>query len=494
MTHKYSILSAEQMKSADELAITDLKKRGRGGADLMEKAGVAVAQHIIGSIDGSSALILCGPGNNGGDGFVIARHLKEAGLKVTLALLGDVNNLIGDARHMADRWNGEINFISPDIVTRYDVIVDALFGTGLSKNITGDLEKVIIKANESNALRLSVDIPSGVKGNSGEILGIAFNADKTVTFCRKKPAHLLYPGKKHCGETIVVDIGIDERFVSETKPDTFENHPDIWINRLPTLIPDGHKYHRGHAVVVSGDKISTGASRLAAMAALRSGAGLVSVSSPEDALEIHAAHLTAVMIRKRKEINIDLKDDRLNAWCIGPAAGISGDTRKAVLSIIRSGKRTVLDADALSVFEEGPLELFEAINKSSDSSCVLTPHSGEFGRVFPYLKQLDKLTASRNAAKLSGGIIIYKGADTVIASPDGRAVISNSAPPTLATAGSGDVLAGIITGLLAQGMPSFEAACAAVWIHSECAKKIGLGLISEDLAKEIPAILRELNA
>ena len=238
--------------------------------------------------------------------------------------------------------------------------------------------------------------------------------------------------------------------------------------------------------------ISTGASRLAAIAALRSGAGLVSVSSPEDALSIHAAHLTAIMIRKRAALNDDLKDKRLNAWCVGPAAGVNGNTRKAVLSIIRSGKQVVLDADALSVFEEGPLVLFETINKSSDTNCVLTPHSGEFARVFPYLKQLDKLTATRNAAKLAGEAVVYKGADTVIAGSDGRAVISNNAPSTLATAGSGDVLAGVVTGLLAQGMPAFEAACAGVWIHGESAKKIGLGLISEDLPREIPSILQKL--
>lgn len=488
----YAILSSEQMNAVDGLAIADLKNRGLSSADLMEEAGRAVSRSIVGSVDGKKVLIICGPGNNGGDGFVVARHLKEHGFKITLALLGDLNNLMGDARLMADSWTGEIKPISPDIVTKYDVIVDALFGTGLSKDISGELKETIVKINDSKALKIAVDIPSGIKGNSGAVLGIAFKADLTITFCRKKPAHYLYPGKEYCGETTLADIGIDNRAVMEIKPDTFENHPDLWSNKLPALKQNGHKYNRGHAVIVSGNMISTGACRLAAMAALRSGAGLVSVSSPDDALNVHASHLTAIMIRRLSELNNDLNDDRLNAWCIGPASGVTGHTRKAVLSIIRSGKKTVLDADALSVFEEGPLELFEAINKLPDFNCVLTPHSGEFGRVFPYLKQLDKLTATRNAAKLSGGVIIYKGADTVIAAPDGRAVISSVAPPTLATAGTGDVLAGIITGLLAQGMPAFEAACAAVWLHSESAKKIGLGLISEDLAKEIPTILQEL--
>lgn len=480
------------MATADQIAITDLKKRGRNGADLMEKAGLAVVRQIVGSVNGRSALVLCGPGNNGGDGFVVARYLKEAGFNVDLALLGIIDNLTGDARLMAERWQGEIKPISTEVISDQSVIVDALFGTGFSKDISGDLKEVILKANKSSALKIAVDIPSGIKGNTGEILGVAFNAAKTVTFCRKKPAHLLYPGKEYCGELLVADIGIADFAVSQTNPDTYENHPDSWRKELPTLNSNSHKYNRGHAVVVSGDMIRTGASRLAATAALRCGAGLVSVSSPEDALGIHAAHLTAVMIRKRNLLNEDLKDARLNAWCIGPAAGVNGETRKAVLSIIRAGKKVILDADALSVFEEGPLELFEAINKTSDTQCVLTPHSGEFSRLFPYLKQLDKLTAARNAAKLSGSIVIYKGADTVIAAPDGKATISTNAPPTLATAGSGDVLAGIVAGLLAQDMPAFEAACAAVWIHGECANRLGAGLISEDLAKEIPAILQKL--
>lgn len=492
MTFKHSILTTEQMAAADQIAITDLKKRGRSGVDLMEEAGLAVTRHIIGSVNGRSALVLCGPGNNGGDGFVIARHLKEAGFNVDVALLGSKDHLKGDARVMADRWQGKVNLISTEIVSDQAVIVDALFGTGLSKEIDGELKDVILKANVTSAFKVAVDIPSGVKGNTGEIMGVAFKATKTVTFCRKKLAHLLYPGKDFCGELAVADIGISDFAVQETSPMMVENHLDNWQEKLPILKADGHKYNRGHAVVVSGGMTKTGACRLAADAALRCGAGLVSVSSPEDAFAVHAAHLTAVMIRDLALMNEDLKDSRLNAWCIGPAAGVNGDTRKAVLSIIKSGKKAVLDADALSVFAEGPLELFDEINKSSDSQCVLTPHSGEFERVFPYLKQLDKVSATQNAAKLSGGVVIYKGADTVIAAPDGRTSISNNAPPTLATAGSGDVLAGFVTGLMAQEMPSFEAACAAVWFHGECANRVGPGLIAEDLANQMPSILQEL--
>jgi NAD(P)H-hydrate epimerase len=220
---------------------------------------------------------------------------------------------------------------------------------------------------------------------------------------------------------------------------------------------------------------------------------LVSVSSPDDALAIHGAHLTAIMIRKLNDIQTDLKDDRMNAWCIGPAAGVTKRTRKNVIDLIRSGKKVVADADGLSVFEDKPLELFNAINSIDNVNCVLTPHSGEFVRLFPYLKILDKITATRSAAKLSGAVVINKGADTVISAPDGRTVISNNAPATLATAGTGDVLAGLVTGLQAQNMSSFDAACAAVWIHCECANAFGVGLISEDLEKKIPEILTDLG-
>lgn len=490
---KNCILSTDKMAKADQITINDLILQGKNSSYLMEEAGLSVSREIIGQVDGSHALVLCGPGNNGGDGFVIARHLKAAGWKVELALLGGLEKLNGDAAIMAAKWNGEIGDITPELINDQDVIVDALFGTGLAREISGTVKEVIKAASESAAYKVAVDIPSGIKGDSGEILGVAFKADKTVTFCRMKPAHLLYPGKSHSGEVIIADIGISERTVAEVEPDIFQNDPALWLGELPNLKVDGHKYHRGHAVVVSGDMTSTGACRLAAMAALRVGAGLVSVSSPDDALATHAAHLTAVMIRKRDELSSDIIDNRLNAWCIGPAAGINTKTRKNVIDIIKAGKRAVLDADALSVFEEGPMELFDAIKSAKNSNCILTPHGGEFARLFPYMKESDKLTAAREAAKLSGTVIIYKGADTVIAAADGRAVICTNAPPTLATAGSGDVLAGVVTGLLAQNMDSFYAACAAVWISGECANEFGEGLISEDLTGLIPRVLKSLK-
>ena len=401
----------------------------------MEEAGLCVVREITKNCSGSDVLVLCGPGNNGGDGFVIARHLKEAAWNVKVALLGAVESLQGDAYYMAKKWGGEILPLNKDVVQNQNVIVDAIFGTGLSKDVSGIVKETLEAANQSKAVKIAVDIPSGIKGDTGEVLGIAFRADKTVTFCRMKPAHILYPGKEFCGELIITDIGISDRVVAEVSPDIFINSPRLWKKNFPQPSGGGHKYNRGHAVIVSGDSIHTGACRLAAVAAQRIGAGLVSVSSPEDALLVHAAHLTSIMIKRRSSIVDDLTDQRLNAWCIGPAAGLTNETKQNVLDILKADKKVVLDADALSVFENAPRELFDVIKSSENDECVLTPHGGEFARLFPYLKKLDKITAARSAAELSGAVIIFKGPDTVIAAPDGRAVISNNAPPTLATSG-----------------------------------------------------------
>ena len=487
--NKHCILSTDQMDKVDQSSIDELKKLGKTGAELMEAAGLSVVRTITSDCNGQNVLVLCGPGNNGGDGFVVGHHLQKMSFNVEVALLCELADLKGDALTMANRWVGGVVPISPEILSGKDIIVDAIFGTGLSKEINGHLKETLEAANEIKAHKISIDIPSGVKGDTGEVLGVAFKADKTITFSRKKPAHLLYPGKALCGDILVAEIGVPDQIVNDIGPDIFCNNPELWNKFIPRFEGSIHKYQKGHAVVVSGNMIQTGASRMAAMAALRIGAGLVSVSSPEDALQTHAAHLTGIMIRRREQLTKDLQDDRLNVWCIGPAAGVNDITKKNVLKIVKSGRKVVLDADALTVFEGGPLELFEAINSTAKSECVLTPHAGEFARIFPYLKKLDKITAAKNAAKLSGAVLIYKGADTVIASPDGRCVISDNAMPTLATAGSGDVLAGILTGFLAQNMPVFEAACAAVWIHSECGKLFGEGLIAEDLPGLIPQVL-----
>jgi len=505
LSEPFALLTVQEMSEADRLTIAG----GVAGCTLMEAAGLSIVRLITEKYDRGRVLILCGPGNNGGDGFVIARHLFRAGWPVDLALLCDVKKLKGDAAHMAALWQQEGGRISPldgAVFEKQSIIVDALFGAGLVRPLEGMAAEVVEKANKAQAHRMAVDVPSGLEGNSGQARGVVFEAHMTVTFFRKKPAHLLYPGKRLCGQIHVTDIGISERILARIKPETHINHPDLWQSQLPRPQAEGHKYSRGHALVLSGDKTHTGAARLAARAVLRIGAGLVSIACPEDAALIHAAHLSAVMIKsygREVEFETLLGDERINACCAGPANGVTEETKTHILKILQSDKHVVLDADALSVFAGQGQILFAAIKKrknghGKNAQCILSPHDGEFARLFPEYAAstptYDKLVSARKAAEKSGAVIVLKGADTVIADPDGNAVICDNAPPYLATAGAGDVLAGMMTGLLAQGMTGFGAACAANWIQGEAAALFGPGLISEDIEGQIPDVLRLLFA
>jgi len=490
-----ALLSPQEMARADQMTIG----AGSAGCDLMEAAGLAVTRHITQSYAQGRTLILCGPGNNGGDGFVIARHLKQAGWDVTLALLGEKAALAGDAAIMAGRWTGKITSITPDVPVGYDLVIDGLFGTGLCRPITGMLVQLIDGINAANMPVVAVDMPSGVDGNSGQILGAGFKATSTVTFFRKKPGHLLYPGRGQCGHLVVADIGISDRVLQDIKPKIFRNDPALWRRDFPRPAPGGHKYNRGHAIVVSGGPANGGAARLGAHSALRIGAGLVSITCPEAAVLPHAAQVTAVMIKAFKgadDISELLADGRLNGWSVGPGCGVTAQTKSHVLQILAAGRQAVIDADALSVFADHPDALFKAIKKSGTLP-ILTPHAGEFADLFPDLMPgndgYSKLTSARKAAVRANAVIIFKGPDTVIASPDGRAVINDNAPPSLATAGSGDVLAGLCLGLMVQGMDIFEAACAAAWMHGAAAAAFGPGLISEDIEGQIPHVLQNIS-
>jgi len=380
------------------------------------------------------------------------------------------------------------------------LIIDALFGAGLNRPIEGEAHDMIAAVNANRAPVLSVDLPSGVNGTSALVMGIAINATETVTFFRRKPAHLLLPGRIHCGRrTRVADIGIDAGVLAEIQPRTFENVPQTWARSFPVPRIDGHKYARGHAVIVSGDIASTGAARLAAHGCLRAGAGLVTLATPRDALAVNASALTAVMVHPVDtpvEFAGFLTDKRLNALVIGPGIGIGDRTRDFVLSALSAQRGLVLDADALTSFADAPEHLFEAIKASHDPAVVLTPHEGEFPRLFSDISNKhpnrSKLERVRAAAERSGAVVLLKGADTVVAAPDGRASIASNAPPWLATAGAGDVLAGIIAGLLAQAVPAYEAASIGAWMHGEAAREAGPGLIAEDLPEVMPAVFRRL--
>ena len=510
------LLTPEEMGRADRLAIA----AGVPGLELMEAAGRAVADAAIALVarKGAAIAVLCGPGNNGGDGFVAARLLREQGYRVRVGLLGARERLTGDAAAMADRWDADIEALTPAMLRGTDLVIDAMFGAGLSRPLDGIAAEVADAINASGKPVLAVDVPSGLDGSAGVALGpVVVQATRTVTFFRMKPGHLLLPGRRLCGEVRLADIGIPERVLQEVSPRTFVNGPALWraAHAFPGL--DAHKYTRGHAVVVSGPAESTGAARLGARGALRIGAGLVTLVGSGAATAINATHCTAVMVRaigSDEALAEFLSDGRRNAVLIGPAAGVSAATAASVMTVLGAAAAVVLDADALTSFvldgTEMPVKaaglgfvvrsadpepvkdgLFAAI-KARDAPVVLTPHEGEFKRLFGELAG-SKLERARQAAAVSGAVVVLKGPDTVIAAPDGRAAINDNAPPWLATAGSGDVLAGFITGLLAQRMPAFEAACAGVWLHGECANRFGVGLIAEDLPEQLPQVLGRLQ-
>ncbi|MET1410740.1 NAD(P)H-hydrate dehydratase [Roseibium sp. HPY-6] len=496
---KAILLTPDEMGRADRLTI----ESGVPGIVLMERAGQAVARAARELVPkGGRILYLCGPGNNGGDGFIAARCLEAAGYESRLMLLRDPDCLKGDARIAFEQLDAGVrdriayvvmgDNVADGLVDELamaDLVVDGLFGAGLDRPLSDAVRKLVEVVNQSQVPVLAIDLPSGVNGTSGEIVGEAIRSRATITFFRRKPGHVLYPGRDMCGETKVADIGILPTTLDQIAPDTYVNSPDLWLKAWPCPSVGGHKYTRGHAVVFGGPMSSTGAARLSAGAALRAGAGLVTLGSPPDAMMVNASHLTAVMLKKLSDavsISEYLQDRRLNAVLIGPGFGVGEKTRDTVAAILETSRASVLDADALTSFAAEPDAVFKLI-KMANVPVIMTPHEGEFARLFPDLGG-DKVVRARKAAAQSGAVVILKGPDTVIAAPDGRAVINENAPPWLATAGSGDVLAGIAVGLLAQGVPGFEAACQAVWMHGEAGNVAGPGLIAEDLGPALKTV------
>lgn len=486
------LLTAKEMGRADKLAI----EGGVAGAVLMENAGRSVADEVSRRFpDATTVAILCGPGNNGGDGFVAARQLLERGYFVRLGFDGDPSKLPEDAAAMAARCTGAIHPLDPVLFEKADVIVDGLFGAGLARPIDGKFAVLIDAANASGIPIIAIDVPSGIDGTTGMILGTAIRALSSVTFFRFKPGHFLMPGHLHCGELHLADIGIPDEVLETVKPTLYANEPGLWLDRYPWPTVLGHKYLRGHAVVASGPADATGAARLAARSALRAGAGLVTVASPRNALAVNAAQLTAVMLREAdgpQGLEALLSDARKNAFLIGPAHGVGEETRQMVLTALRAEPAVVLDADALTSFAEKPEELFDAI-RGRKAPVVMTPHAGEFARLFGDIPEASKVDRTRTAASRSGATVILKGPDTVIAAPDGRAAIDTNGTPWLATAGSGDAMAGMVLAMLAQGLGGFDAGCIAVWMHGQAAKLFGPGLIAEDLPELIPEVLEDLE-
>lgn len=494
------ILTPKEMADAERVAIAG--GRVESGYRLMCNAGAAaVAEMLRRFPDAQSFDVLCGPGNNGGDGYVIARLLYEGGLVARAWALGRPTGDIDAAQALADCP------MEPKALSGYQpavgsVVVDALFGGGLGRPIEGETARIIATVNESGLPVVAVDLPSGVPGATGRPLGPSIKARLTVTFMCKRPGHLLYPGRDLCGEVVVADIGLPRRALPAVK--LRENAPALWLERLPVPAAESHKYDRGHVGVFSGGAAQTGAARMSALGAARIGAGAVTVLSPSSAIAANAAHLTSVMLRKAdgmEDVVAFVAERRPRAFVFGPGLDPTPKVAAFLVDLLGELGRTeakttiVVDASAITAAAFEPERLFAAARAKDAPALVLTPHAGEFARLFPDISSevgVSKVEQARAAAKRANGIVVFKGPDTVIADPDDRAVVNTNGSPWLATAGSGDVLAGMIAGLCAQGLPAFEAACAAVWIHAEAGSRHGPGLIAEDLPGLLPAVLAEL--
>lgn len=563
------LLTAAQMRAIEQAAIASGKVTG---LELMERAGCGVVEAIFEewpeladapmregaegpdrSDSGKrKAVVLCGPGNNGGDGFVVARLLHERGWQVDVFLYGDPDKLPPDAKANYERWSTigatGINSQSspfwenPEAWSRDDLLIDALFGTGLSRPLpewvglwssqTGWEETGMERQGIYPPRCVSVDMPSGICSDSGRSIAhaphkledlfqgknlrekdaSAIQADLTVTFHRAKVGHCLVDRFGSIGKIAVKDIGLEGGLwlrgadgggpaVAPGAAVKLVGVPDHRVFK-----PGPHKFSNGHALVLSGGAGKTGAARLAARGALRIGAGLVTLGVPPSAQMEVAAQITALMLTRvadEEALAEVLSDTRLTALCLGPGMG-QARARDLVPTALRAKRRLVLDADALSAFADEPEALFAQLH----DTCVLTPHGGEFSRLFPDIAAnlsapatrgpaYSKVDATRDAARRAGCVVLFKGPDTVIAAPDGRCVVhaatNERAAPWLATAGSGDVLAGFITGLLARKFAPMQAAEAAVWLHVECARKFGPGLIAEDLPEQLPAVFREIG-
>jgi hydroxyethylthiazole kinase-like uncharacterized protein yjeF len=489
------ILTTAEMAGVDAAAV----ESGISIDRLMQAAGRAVAEVLSAEHPMTVPIaVLCGPGNNGGDGYVAARALADRGYAVDV--LANRRPKQDAAARAAARWGKRVRPLADFQPQSYGVVIDALYGAGLSRPITGEEAEVLSRVQQSGAVVFAIDVPSGLNGDTGHPVGPCVRAHRTITFFRMKPGHLLWPGRGMCGDVTIADIGLKADHTARALvPRLFRNTPALWRSALPAPSPDIHKYMRGHCLVVSGPELQTGASRLAATAALNNGAGAVTITGDREALRIHAAHVTAIMLRETSTSEAFaelLGEGRFGSVVIGPAAGVGAPTLARVQTARRTSLPLVLDADALTSLV-GELRPFHDA-AGEPYRCVMTPHAGEFARLFgpllvadagfaslPEILQTSKVEQARAAARLANAVVVFKGPDTVIAAPDGRSAINANAGPELATAGSGDVLSGLIGAHLACGMPAFEAAAAAVWLHGALGAEIGSGLTADRLVARV---------
>jgi NAD(P)H-hydrate epimerase len=486
-----ALLTCAQMRRAEELTF---QVTGQSMWDLMCRAGQAVAHAVKERYAPCRVLVLCGTGNNGGDGYVAAHTLRQMGWSVTLCALGPTTAV--EAKQAEALWAAEVKAFSPGLLREADLVIDALFGTGLTRDLEGEAAQIVQTVAASHLPVVAADMPSGINGDTGAVMGCALPAEFSVTFGWKKRGHLLLPGKEYCGTVVVADTGMKAEVLKDVCPSTFENDDVLWRPSFPVYQPRENKYHHGHLLVFGGSEL-TGAARLAARAGQRIAAGLVTVACPSEVWPIYAAALEGIMIRKadnlqkQKEI---MEHPKISAIALGMGLGLEDVLagQRLVLEALATRKPLVLDADAMTYFKDNPHELFDSLHEN----CVLTPHEGEFSRLFSRDVDMtgDKVARASESAQKAGCIVVLKGGDTVISSPNGQNIVNSGAPPWLAKAGSGDVLSGMIAGLLTSGMPPFAAACAGVAMHGAVAHRLGAGLIPSDLVNAIPAVLQEKTA
>ncbi|HEX9446442.1 MAG TPA: NAD(P)H-hydrate dehydratase [Dongiaceae bacterium] len=494
------LVTAAQMRATEQAAFAS----GLNSFETMCRAGQAVAAAIMKRWSSRPTLVLCGPGNNGGDGYVVAQSLHQAGWPVSVIASAPAGT--EDARRAAEAWGQAVYVGRGDDDSRWPaadgLIVDGLFGTGLTRAVTGDAAFLIARANAASAPIVAMDIASGVEADSGAALGVSIQASLTVTFAWAKPGHLLLPGRGLTGQLVVADIDLPRQPLIGSGPDLCLTEPGWWQADLPVPDATSHKFTRGHLVAIGG-AVMTGAVRLATRAARRSGLGLATILAPASAIPIYAADQPGVIIRNRLDdltaggnresvlVSVVLADNRVSAVLIGSGLSQEGETVDLLRAALASGRPLVIDGggiDALHALSGKP-----ANPPIKGGTRIVTPHDGEFRRLCPDLTSGSKIDRAQTAARRFGAVVVCKGADTVIAAPDNRVAINASAPAYLATAGSGDVLAGIIAGLLAQGMAAFPAASAGAWLHAEAGRLFGPGLLAEDLPDLLPSVISGLT-
>jgi len=486
-THGSEVFLSEEMKRLEKLNF--LKKNSYL---FMHEAGYKVFKFIKDNFKKKqSIIVLCGPGNNGGDGLVTAKYLMERGYKVKVYIFTDQNKYKGDAFRALKNFKDiakKINFFK---LEKGALIVDALFGIGLKRNIKGVLKKIFPLINKSNNPVVSVDIPSGISSNSGKILGSAIKANFTVTFHRKKVGHVLGSGKEFSGKLKVVDIGLTQK---KMKTRYLENSPDLWVKYFPWKKVSGHKYSRGRVIVYGGQKEFTGATMLSAQAALRTGTGSAKIICSKDTLQIYSLQFPSVLkteINDIYQLKKFLEKEKITSMLIGPGSGSNKKIKEITKLILKKVKYVVLDADALTCFKGDLKSLYSLLDKNK----IITPHLGEFNIIFPKIKKkLSNIDKAVSAVKLIKSNIILKGPNTIIISYDKKIVINDHATSELAVIGSGDVLSGLIVSLVGEKkMNPFLAGCAGSWLHGDIAKNYGKGLIAEDIVKGISSALERLR-